>query len=82
MASCIPDFHRKSQSLSEIVEDPHKQIGKRRKTARKNIALHKLSWGEIHEFSFLSLKESLQSDIELTFLRESHIISVFTDVSE
>lgn len=48
MSCCIPDFHLKSQSLSEILEDAYKQTGRRSKMDLKIIALHQLFEGAIH----------------------------------
>lgn len=82
MSTGILDFPRKIQVLNEILEKAYKQTEKRGKSALKNIALRKLSWGNRHVAAFASIQDSLQNAVKLAFPKEAHVICVFTDASE
>lgn len=55
MSNCTPDFHRKLKPLDEILEKSCENARKWKKSALKNISLHKLSWCTEHKNSLAPL---------------------------
>lgn len=55
MASCVLNFHRKTQPLMEIVKAAYKIAGKRKNSAPKEMVFFKVSWGASHEAASIYL---------------------------
>lgn len=82
MLTCIPDFHRMSQPLRELLEAAYAQEGKRRKAALKKIPLSNLSWGAMNETASTDLKETLKTAVEMSHLIEHYAKNIFTVPSD
>lgn len=67
MSNCVPDFHKRIQPLNDVLEKAYEQAGKRKKTALRNIMLHKLSWGTEHKAGLASIQNRLQNAVKLAF---------------
>lgn len=82
MAIAIPDFTRRVGPLTEILERAYAVSGKRTKRSVRNIPLQKLSWGPTHSAAFVSLQETLQSAVKLSYLDPSKEVCIYTDASD
>lgn len=81
-SATILDFHRILQTLDEVLQSAYASVGKRQKTAVRQIALSKLCLSAEHEEPFLQVKENSENSMRLAHLKDNHINVAFNNASE
>jgi len=82
MAIAIPDFAKRIGPLNDVHEEAFTKSGKRTKRSIQKIALSTLSWGPVHENTFLKLQDSLRTAVKLTYPDPQKATCIFTDASD
>ena len=80
--STIPEFNKKLQPLTPLLEDVLKKAGSRKKTKAAKINLKGSLWTVQHQQSFDALKESLSHSVTVAHINPATILCLFTDASE
>ena len=82
MSVGIPDFQALVEPLVLVLNEAHKQSGRKTKRSIKGMQLRQLGWNKEHITSFYKLQEALKESVKLSYPKAGKIICVYTDASD
>lgn len=81
MRTSFPAYAQTIAPLHELMESIYKKAGSRKKRFVRKIVIGD-SWGADHDLAFAAVKKQLAAATKLAYLKQDHIICLFTDASD